>query len=70
MACNWVDALTGVPGSGGLHAAGMAMKAAQHKIVNLLKAFFFGHQFSLVFVYLMRRPRQLSFQYGLETPKG
>ena len=29
----------------------MAMNAAQHKTVNLLKTFSFAHQFSLVFVY-------------------
>ena len=28
----------------------MDMNVAQHKIVNLLKTFFFAHQFSLVFV--------------------
>ena len=46
------------------------MNAAQHKIVNLLKTFFFAHQFSLEFVYLMCGPRQLFFQCGMETPKG
>ena len=45
------------------------MKAAQHKIINLLKTFFFGHQFLLVFVYLMCGPRQLFFQCGPGTPK-
>ena len=49
----------------------MAMNAAQHKIVGLLKTFFFIHQFSLVFVCLTCDPRQLfSFQCGPETPKG
>ena len=48
-----------------------AMNAAQHKIVNLLKTFFFAHQFLLVFVYLMCGPGQLFFfQCGPETPKG
>ena len=48
------------------------MNAAQHRIVNLLKNFFFflAHQFSLVFVYLMCGSRQLFFQCGPETPKG
>ena len=40
------------------------MNAAQHK------TFFFAHQFSLVFVYLMCGPRQLFFQYGPKTTKG
>ena len=31
--------------------------------------FFFAHQFSLVFVYLMCGPRQLFFQRGRDTPK-
>ena len=51
----------------------MAMSAAQHKIINLLKIFFFffAYQFSLVFVYWMCGPRQLFFlQCGPETPKG
>ena len=48
----------------------LAMNAAQHKIVNLLKTFFFAHQFSLVFVYLMCGWRQLFFfQCGPEMPK-
>ena len=49
----------------------MAMRAARHKIVNLLKAFFFflAHQLSSMFVYLMCGPRQLFFQCGPETPK-
>ena len=47
------------------------MKSAKYKIINLLKTFFFAHQFSLVFVYLMCGPRQLFFfQCGPETPKG
>ena len=37
------------------------MNAAQHKIVNLLKTFFFAHWFPLVFVYLMCGQRQLFF---------
>ena len=37
----------------------MAKNVAQHKIVNLLKIFFFTHQFSLAFLYLMCGPRQL-----------
>ena len=49
----------------------MAANVAQHKIINLLKTFFFAHQFSLVFVYLMGGPRQLFFfQCGPEAPKG
>ena len=49
----------------------MAMNAAQHKIINLLKTFFFAHQFLLVFVYLMCGPGQLFFfQCGLKMPKG
>ena len=49
----------------------MAMNAAQHTIVNLLKIFFFAHQFLLVFVYLTCGLRQLFFfQCGPETPKG
>ena len=36
------------------------MNVAQHKIINLLKTFFFTHQFLLAFVYLMCGP---------ETPK-
>ena len=49
----------------------MAMNAAEHKIVNLLKIFFFfAHQFLLVFMYWMCGPRQLFFQCGPETPKG
>ena len=47
----------------------MAMNAAQHKITNLLKILFFAHQCSLVFVYLMCGPRQLS-QCDPEMPKG
>ena len=48
----------------------MAMNVAQHKIINLLKAFFFAHQFSLLFVYLMCGPKQLFFfQCGPEMPK-
>ena len=36
-----------------------------------LKTFFFAHQFSLVFVYLMCGPRQLFFfQCGSEMPEG
>ena len=47
-----------------------AMNVAQHKIINLLKTFwFFAHQFLLVFVYLMCGPRQLFFQYGAAMPK-
>ena len=40
-----------------------AMNVTQHKIINLLKTFFFffAHQFSLVFVYLICGP---------EMPKG
>ena len=46
------------------------MNVAQHKIVNLLKTFFFfAYQFLLVFVYLMCGPRQF-FQCGPEMPKG
>ena len=49
----------------------MAMNAAQNKTTNLLKTFFFAYQFSLMFVYLTRGPRQLFFfQCGPETPKG
>ena len=50
----------------------MAMNAAQHKIINLLKTFFvFAHQFTLVFVYLMCGPKQLFFcQCGPEMPEG
>ena len=49
----------------------MAVNAAQHQIMNLFKTlFFFAHQFSLVFVYLMCGPRQLFSQCGPETPKG
>ena len=50
----------------------MAVNAAQRKIINLLKTFFFfAHPFSLVFVYLMCGPRQLFlFQCGPETPEG
>ena len=48
----------------------VAMNAAQHKTVNLLKTFFFAHQFSLVFVYLKCGPRQLFFRCGPEMPKG
>ena len=48
----------------------VAMKAAQHKIVNLLKTFFFPHKFLLEFLYLMCGTRQLFFfQCGPETPK-
>ena len=49
----------------------MAMNAAQHKIVNLLKTFFFAYQFLLEFVYLMCGPRQLFFffQCDPEMPK-
>ena len=36
---------------------GWPMNASQHKITNLLKIFFFAHQFLLVFVYLMCGPR-------------
>ena len=51
---------------------GMAMKVAQHETVNLLKTFFFfAHQVSLVFVYVMGGSRQLFFfQCGPEMPKG
>ena len=35
-----------------------------------LKPFFFAHQFSSVFVYLMCGPRQLSSRCGPETPTG
>ena len=49
----------------------VAINAAQHKIVNLIKPFFFAHQFMLVFVYLMCGPRQLFFfQCGSGMPKG
>ena len=48
----------------------MAVNVAQHKIINLLKTFFSGHQFSLMFLYLMCNPRQLFFQCGPEMPKG
>ena len=48
----------------------MAMNAAQHKIINLLRTFFLAHQFLLVFVYLMCSPRQHFFQCGPGTPKG
>ena len=49
----------------------LAMNAAQHKIVNLLKTLSFAHQFSLVFMYLVYGPRQLVFfQCGPEMPKG
>ena len=34
----------------------MAVNVAQHKIINLLKTFFFAYQFLLVFVYLMCGP--------------
>ena len=49
----------------------MAMNAAQHKTVNLLKTFFF-FLCSSVFVlgYLICGPRQLFFQCGPEMPKG
>ena len=48
----------------------VAVSAAQHKIVNLLKTFSFAHHFLLVFVYLMCGPRQLSFfPCGRGTPK-
>ena len=62
--------LTGV--SGLLHAAQDGYELTQHKIVNLMKIFFFfSHQFSLVFVYLMCGPRQLFFFHcGPEMPKG
>ena len=47
------------------------MNTTQHKTVNLLKTFFFAHQFLLVFVYLMHGPRQFFFCLcGPETPKG
>ena len=65
-----------LPGVSNLRPAGhiwprMAMNVAQHKIINLLKTFFFffAHQLSLVFVYLMCGPRQLFFQSGADTPK-
>ena len=45
----------------------MAMNAAQHKITNLLKTFFFAHDFSLVFVYLTCGQRQHFFQCGPEV---
>ena len=48
-----------------------AMDVARHRIVHLLKtAFFFAHQFLLVFLRLMCGPRQLFFQCGPETPEG
>ena len=49
------------------------MNAAQRRIVNVLKTFFFfffAHQFLLMFVYLMCTPRKLFFRCGPETPKG
>ena len=49
----------------------MAVNAAQHKVINLLKTFFFTHQFSLVFVYLMCSQRQVFFfQCGPEMLKS
>ena len=47
----------------------MAVNAAWHKIVNLLKTIFSAPQFSLVFAYLMCGPRQFFVQCGPETPK-
>ena len=48
----------------------MAMNAAQHKIINLLKTFlFFCSSVFLVFVYLMCGPRHIFFQCGPEMPK-
>ena len=48
----------------------MTMNAAQRKIVNLLKTFFFAHQFSLVFVYLICGLRQrFFFQCGPDMLK-
>ena len=48
----------------------MAVKAARHTVVNLLKIGDFVCLFSLVFVYLMCGSRQLFLQCGPETPKG
>ena len=53
---------------GGVQPAAHWPHAAQHKIVNLLKTFFFAHQFSLVFVYLMCGPSpHFFFQWGPES---
>ena len=61
------ESLSGVPNP----PPRMAMNAAQHKLVHLLKAFFLAHHFLLVFVYLTCGPRQLFFfHYGPEMPKG
>ena len=47
----------------------MAMSAAQHKIINLLKILSV-YEFLLVFMYLICGPRQLFFfQRGSEMPK-
>ena len=50
----------------------VAMNAAQHKIVNLLKTLgdFFLCVWLRVTMSLMCSPRQLFFQWGPETPKG
>ena len=47
------------------------MNGAQLKVVNLLKTFFLLISFLLLFVYLIRGPRQLFFfQCGPEMPKS
>ena len=54
-----------------LSSSGGVQLTACHKIINLLKTFFFAHQFWLVFVYLMCGPRrQFFFQCGPEMPQG
>ena len=64
-----------LPGVSNLRPTGcmqprMAMSAAQHKIVNLLKTLWDFFLWLHVPIYLMGGPRQLFYQCGPETPKG
>ena len=62
---------TAIPGCPTHMRPRMPMNVAQHKIVNLLKTFFFALQFLLVFVYLMWGTRPLFFfRGGPKMPRG